>query len=179
MRLMATFFRAYPLHTGLMLAALLLSGIAEGIGLSALLPLLNIGLGADAGAELVAPETEIQSNLERVVFETLDTLGIAVTLGNLLLIIVGGAALKAAPSYMEFLSIKSAVQAAGKEGTVRDIRKAFDRISVIDNISSITSKDLTIEKNDAGGHSVKFQYEKQIPLAGPVSLLIDYAGAAE
>ncbi|MGB5259776.1 MAG: ABC transporter transmembrane domain-containing protein, partial [Gammaproteobacteria bacterium] len=89
MRLMAHLFRAYPLHTALMLAALLLSGIAEGIGLSALLPLLNIGLGADTGTELLAPGSEIQSNLERVVFETLGALGIAVTLGNLLLIIVG------------------------------------------------------------------------------------------
>jgi ATP-binding cassette subfamily C protein len=90
MRLMAHFFRAYPLHTALMLAALLLSGIAEGIGLSALLPLLNIGLGA----ELAAPGTEIQSNLERVVFETLNALGIGISLGNLLLIIVGGVLVK-------------------------------------------------------------------------------------
>ena len=78
MRLMAHFFRAYPRRTALMLAALLLSGIAKGIGVSALLPLLNIALGADAGIELVAPGTEVQSNLERVVFETLGALGIAV-----------------------------------------------------------------------------------------------------
>ena len=53
MRLMAHFFRAYPLHTALMLATLLSSGIVKGIGVSALLPLLNIALGADAGTEPV------------------------------------------------------------------------------------------------------------------------------
>jgi hypothetical protein len=67
MRLMAHFFRAYPLHTALMLAALFSSGIVKGIGVSALLPLLNIALGAAASTELVAPGTEVQSNLERVV----------------------------------------------------------------------------------------------------------------
>jgi hypothetical protein len=35
-----------------MLVALLLSGIAEGIGLSALLSLINSALSADTGAEL-------------------------------------------------------------------------------------------------------------------------------
>ena len=94
MRLMAHFFRAYPLHTALMLAALLLSGIAEGIGLSALLPLLNIALGADAGIELVATGTEVQNDFERVVLEILGALGITVTLGNMLLIIVSGVLVK-------------------------------------------------------------------------------------
>lgn len=94
MQLMVHFFRAYPLHTALMLAALLLSGIAEGIGLSALLPLLNLGLGADAGIELAGAETAVQNDFERVVLDILGALGIAVTLGNLLLIIVGVVLLK-------------------------------------------------------------------------------------
>ena len=38
MSLMLSLFRAYPWQTALMLVALLLSGVAEGIGLSALLP---------------------------------------------------------------------------------------------------------------------------------------------
>ena len=50
MRLMFSFFSAYKLQTALMLTALLLSGLAEGIGLSALLPLINVALGADATA---------------------------------------------------------------------------------------------------------------------------------
>ena len=94
MRLMAHFFRAYPLHSTLMLAALLLSGIAEGIGLSALLPLLNIALGANDGTEAVATGAEVQNDLERVVLEVFGSLGIAITLGNMLLIIVSGVLMK-------------------------------------------------------------------------------------
>ncbi len=45
MRMMASFFSAYPGRTAVMLLALLLSGVAEGVGLSALLPLLNIAVG--------------------------------------------------------------------------------------------------------------------------------------
>ena len=61
MRLILSFFRAYRWQTALMLAALLLSGIAEGIGLSALLPLLNIALGPEAtdmlpAADMARPE---------------------------------------------------------------------------------------------------------------------------
>ena len=48
MALMLAFFRAYPWQTALLLSALLLSAVAEGIGLSALLPLLNIALGSEA-----------------------------------------------------------------------------------------------------------------------------------
>ena len=46
MQLMLTFFRAYPWQTIVMLVALLMAGVAEGIGLSALLPLLNIAITA-------------------------------------------------------------------------------------------------------------------------------------
>ena len=52
MGLMLNFFRAYPWQTVIMLAALLVSGIAEGVGLSALLPLLNIALGGKNAGEL-------------------------------------------------------------------------------------------------------------------------------
>ncbi len=50
MRLMLTFFRAYPGQTVIMLIALLLAGIAEGMGLSALLPLLNIAVKSSGQA---------------------------------------------------------------------------------------------------------------------------------
>ena len=51
MHLVLIIFRQYPWRTLSMLVALLLSGIAEGIGLSAMLPLLTITLG---GAEGIA-----------------------------------------------------------------------------------------------------------------------------
>ena len=70
MGLMLNFFRAYPWQTTLLLISLLLSGVAEGIGLSALLPLLNIALGSDAssmvpGANMVEQSDFIQSPIPK------------------------------------------------------------------------------------------------------------------
>ena len=89
MGLMANFFRAYPWQTTLMLIALILSGMAEGIGLSALLPLLNIALGEDA-VQMIPGGSVDQSQFEATVLATLERLSIAPTLGNMLLIVLGG-----------------------------------------------------------------------------------------
>ena len=94
MRMMASFFRAYPGRTTVMLLALLLSGVAEGVGLSALLPLLNIAVGQDVTAAVTGVNTPRQSEFERTVLEVFATVGISPTLGNMLLIIVIGVALK-------------------------------------------------------------------------------------
>ncbi len=93
MRLMLSFFQAYRLHTLLMLVALLLSGFAEGVGLSALLPLLNIAVGGEASAAMMAAG-EAQTGFEAFVLDTLERVNIAPTLGNMLLIIVAGVTLK-------------------------------------------------------------------------------------
>ena len=41
MHLLKTFARAYPLQSAIMLVALLVAGLVEGLSLTALLPLLN------------------------------------------------------------------------------------------------------------------------------------------
>lgn len=94
MGLMLNFFRAYPWQTGLMLLALLLSGVAEGIGLSALLPLLNIALGSEASDMLPGVPGQSDNNYEQVVLNVLAAVGIAPTLGNMLLIVLFGVAVK-------------------------------------------------------------------------------------
>ena len=73
MGLMLSFFRAYRWQTIVMLVALLLSGIAEGIGLSALLPLLNIALGSDATSMLPGASAVDQNEFERTVLDILGT----------------------------------------------------------------------------------------------------------
>jgi ATP-binding cassette subfamily C protein len=94
MGLMLNFFRAYRWQTILMMLSLTLSGVAEGIGLSALLPLLNIALGPEVGDMVPGADTSQQSEFERNILVALDTLHIAPTLGNMLLIIIGGVAFK-------------------------------------------------------------------------------------
>jgi ATP-binding cassette subfamily C protein len=94
MGLMLNFFRAYRWQTVLMMLALLLSGVAEGIGVSALLPLLNIALGADAASLVPGAAPEGRSEFEQHILNALDYVGIAPTLGSMLAIILGGVLFK-------------------------------------------------------------------------------------
>ncbi len=90
-----------------------------------------------------------------------------------LLFIVGGAALRVAPTVLEYRSIQDAIDRSLEEGTAPLIRRSFNRAAAIDNITSLTGADLIIEMVD-GKPDVTFEYEKRIPLAGPVSLVVDY-----
>jgi ATP-binding cassette subfamily C protein len=94
MGLMLNFFRAYRWQTVLMMLALVLSGVAEGIGVSALLPLLNIALGSQVGSAVAGAGMAEQSEFEQTILQALTYLGIAPTLGNMLMIILGGVAFK-------------------------------------------------------------------------------------
>ncbi|MFM7784073.1 MAG: ABC transporter transmembrane domain-containing protein, partial [Gammaproteobacteria bacterium] len=87
MRLMLSFYRAYPLRTTLTLLAMSVAGLAEGIGLSALLPLLNIAIDNDNAAASVLPAVP-DNDFERMVRQALDWLGVSPTLSSLLLLIV-------------------------------------------------------------------------------------------
>jgi ATP-binding cassette subfamily C protein len=92
MRLLISFARAYPLQSVIVLIALSLAGVAEGIGLSALLPLISLAMGSQTGA---VPGASVgHTGVERVVTETLTSVGLTPTLGVLLVIIVLAIVLK-------------------------------------------------------------------------------------
>ena len=84
--------------------------------------------------------------------------------------------LRVFPTVNEFMTIKRAIDkiAAASPATVAEVRAAFDRQRDIEySISSITGKDLQITKeNDKVVISVA--YDKEIPLYGPVFMLIKY-----
>ncbi|MFU8835681.1 MAG: ABC transporter ATP-binding protein [Roseovarius sp.] len=84
-------FRIYPTASFLMVLALFLSGLAEGLGLSAMLPMLKIALSSGQTAENAEPPGE----LEQMVLDVLAWLGVPPTLGALLLLIVAMATFKA------------------------------------------------------------------------------------
>ncbi len=99
-------------------------------------------------------------------------LGVIVVFGALV-------ALKVYPTVTEFVAIKRAVVKARNDGSDPSaIRNAFDRAAAVDDITSITSRDLQIARLPGGGYSVEFEYEKKIPLFGPASLLLEYRGDA-
>jgi hypothetical protein len=86
-------------------------------------------------------------------------------------------ALKVTQTVAEYFSIKKAIATAKASGsTVREIQSAFDKQANVGYIDSISSKDLEITKNGED-IEVSFAYQKKIPLVGPTSLLIDYAGS--
>ncbi len=89
-------------------------------------------------------------------------------------------AMKIAPAYSEFMTIKKTVMAIagseGRTGSVSEIRKAFDRRASIDNITALTPGELEITK-DGGEVVISFAYAKKIPLFANVSLYIDFAAS--
>lgn len=86
-------------------------------------------------------------------------------------------ALKVVPTFTEYLSIKKAVAGAKTAGTTpAEVRSSFDKRANVGYIDSINGKDLEIV-NNGGVMDVSFAYQKKIPIAGPVSLLIEYEGS--
>jgi hypothetical protein len=87
-------------------------------------------------------------------------------------------AIKTFPSINEYLTIQRAINriVSNGGGTVPEIRTAFDKQKDIEySIVSISGKDLQVTKeNDRV--IVGFAYDKEVPLYGPVSLLIHYEG---
>ncbi len=98
MRLLITFLRTYPLNSALMLFALLLAGIAEGFGITALLPLLGIiTTGGLEGKQLASEGVSTgDPGLAQAVMKTLAAAGLSPTIGVLLGVVVTGIVLKSA-----------------------------------------------------------------------------------
>ncbi|ALT76216.1 MULTISPECIES: DUF4845 domain-containing protein [unclassified Roseateles] len=90
----------------------------------------------------------------------------------------GLVAVRVFPTVLEFYTVQRVVNriAAENPATVPVVRAEFDRAQQIEySIVSITSQDLQVSKeNDKV--QISFAYDKQIPVAGPVYLLIKYEG---
>jgi len=90
-------------------------------------------------------------------------------------------AVRTLPTVNEYMTIQRTVDkiAAAPAPTVADIRTAFDRQKEIEySIQSISGKDLEITKeNDRV--VVSFAYDKEVPLAGPVYILLKYQGRSK
>lgn len=98
----------------------------------------------------------------------------------LLIAFVAYIVVRTLPTVNEYVTIKRTVEkvAAAAPSTVSEVRLAFDRQKEIEySIASISGKDLQISKeNDK--IVIAFAYEKEVPIAGPVFLLLKYEGRA-
>jgi hypothetical protein len=86
--------------------------------------------------------------------------------------------LKVFPTVNEYWTILRAVNKIANDNpsTVQEVRSAFEKQKEIEySISTIEGKDLVVTKeNDR--LVIRFGYDKEIELAGPVFLLIKYRG---
>jgi hypothetical protein len=86
---------------------------------------------------------------------------------------------KLVPAVVEYIAIERAVQKIRNEGsTVRDIQAAFDRHATIDDITSISSRELDITK-EGDRIVISYAYQKKIPILDNVSLVIDFSGTTK
>lgn len=85
---------------------------------------------------------------------------------------------EAFPTVVEYQAITKAAQKASSGNTVPEVRQIFDKAADIDNITSISGKDLDISK-DGDRVVVKFAYTREIHLFGPAYLLLKYAGQSK
>ena len=72
----------------------------------------------------------------------------------------------------------AAISARDGGKTVNEIQRAFDRAATINDITTISGKDLEVTK-EGNTVVVTFRYEKKVHLFYNVSLLIEYAGSTE
>lgn len=82
------------------------------------------------------------------------------------------------PTVIEYLAVKKAVDKASQGSTVAEVRVIFDKAAAIDDIGSLTGKDLDITKN-GDKVVVSFSYVREIHLTGPAYLTLKYTGQSK
>jgi Domain of unknown function (DUF4845) len=92
-----------------------------------------------------------------------------------------GLVVKVIPAVNEYRTLLSVVNLLAEQGgdTIPAIRESFNRRKKVEyGVESITARDLDITKeNDKV--VISFAYNKEIPLVGPVSLLIKFKGKSQ
>lgn len=85
------------------------------------------------------------------------------------------------PTVNEYLTVQRIVNqiAAANPATVAEARLAFDRQREVEySVSALTGSDLMVTKeNDKV--VIAFAYEKEVPITGPVYILLKYEGRSK
>ncbi|MEO7160802.1 MAG: DUF4845 domain-containing protein [Polaromonas sp.] len=82
------------------------------------------------------------------------------------------------PTLIEFQAITKAASKAAAGNTVAEVRSIFDKAGAIDDIHSISGKDLEVTK-EGDKTVVSFAYTREIHVAGPAYLLLKYNGRSK
>jgi len=89
-------------------------------------------------------------------------------------------AMKLIPPYMEYHTMKNAIQAIARSqqgGTPSDIRRAWEGRAAVDDISAIKASDLEISK-EGNQLVLGFAYRKEVPLFANLGVYIDFAASS-
>jgi len=89
---------------------------------------------------------------------------------------------RVAPEWIEYGAIDKAVKTTAgdpalKEGTMAQVRAAYDKRAEIDTIKSMPGADLDITK-EGGELVIAYAYMRKVPLFANVSLVFDFEGSS-
>lgn len=95
-----------------------------------------------------------------------------------LLIFAAIGAMKLVPAYIQDAEIKDILYTVAHDpemqnAQVRNIRDSFGKRIMMNNITVINQNDIEIEK-DASGLTLSVSYQMKVPLAGNVSLILEF-----
>lgn len=98
--------------------------------------------------------------------------------GAVILVLVSITGLKLIPVYIQNEQIKNLFVVIANDpemqgASMRDIKLSFDKRASIDDIKAITADDIEIVKENGRLH-LSATYTVKVPLAGNVSLLLDF-----
>ena len=103
---------------------------------------------------------------------------IGLLLVGILLAFAGVTLAQVVPTFIEYMAVQKAVQKASTGTTVAEVRATFDKAAQIDDIASVSGKDLDIGKQ-GDRVVVSFDYSREIHLFGPAYLVMKYSGSSQ
>ena len=108
---------------------------------------------------------------------------------SLIGVMIGGAVLaalllvglKLIPVISEYMGVKRSMAAVvgganPQTATVSELRSAFTKRAMVDDVTTVTASDLDITKED-GRIVMSIEYSRKVKLFGNVSLLIDFSAS--
>ena len=106
----------------------------------------------------------------------LSLIGLLITSGVIVFFALIG--FKLLPAYLEYWTVQRIVTDVGhspeiRGGSIKDVQAAFDRRAVIDNVTSVSSKDLEINKT-GDGFEIIVNWSKRVPLFGNINACMDF-----
>jgi predicted transcriptional regulator len=95
-----------------------------------------------------------------------------------MLAMAGVVAAQIFPTLVELQAVQKAVAKAAEGQSVVEIRTIFDKQASIDDIKTISGKDIEVTK-EGDKVVVSFNYQREIHLVGPAFLTLKYAGRSK